>query len=205
MASHIAKALLDINAVELRPHDYFTWTSGLKSPIYCDNRITMSYPEVRKQIAAGLAQLVQEHFPECQVLAGVATAGIPHAAFLADHTNLPMVYVRDAKKKHGKTNQIEGRVAPGAKVVVVEDLISTGISSIGAVEALREAGVEVLGVVAIYSYLLNKSKEAFAAANCKLVTLTNYDELVQVASETGYIQPSDLAELIAWRDALNNN
>lgn len=202
IGKNIAKNLLEIKAVELRPNDYFTWTSGLKSPIYCDNRLTMSYPKVRKEIAAGLSALIKEKYPDVEVVAGTATAGIPHAAWVSDILDLPMVYVRDSKKKHGKTNQIEGRVTKGNKVVVVEDLISTGISSINVVKALEEVGCEVLGVVAIFSYLINKSKEAFKEANIDFVTLTNYDLLIEEAKEQGYIKEEDINELVSWRDNL---
>lgn len=202
IGQEVAKNLLEIKAVELRPNDYFTWTSGLKSPIYCDNRLTMSYPRVRKLIAQGLVELVKQNFPEAQVIAGTATAGIPHAAWVSDILELPMIYVRDSKKKHGKTNQIEGRVAKGEKVVVVEDLISTGISSINVVKALEEAGCEVLGVVAIYSYLIQKSKDAFAEAKVEYHTLTNYDLLLEEATKQGYIKEEDIEELIAWRNKL---
>lgn len=202
IGKNIAKNLLEIKAVELRPNDYFTWTSGLKSPIYCDNRLTMSYPKVRKEIASGLSSLIKEKYPDVEIVAGTATAGIPHAAWVSDILDLPMIYVRDSKKKHGKTNQIEGKVAKGNKVVVVEDLISTGISSINVVKALEEAGCEVLGVVAIFSYLINKSKEAFKEANVDFVTLTNYDLLIEEAKEQGYIKEEDINELVSWRDNL---
>lgn len=197
-----AQNLLDIKAVELRPNDYFTWTSGIKSPIYCDNRLTMAYPKVRKQIANALASMIKEKYPDTTLIAGTATAGIPHAAWVSDILNLPMSYVRDAKKKHGKTNQIEGKVSTKDKVVVVEDLISTGISSINVVKALEEAGCEVLGVVAIYSYNLKKAVDAFKVANIEFTTLTNYDILIEEASQQGYIKNSDIAELIAWRNNL---
>lgn len=202
LGKDIAKSLLEIKAVELRPQDYFTWTSGIKSPIYCDNRLTMSYPKVRKQIARGLAELIKEHYPEVTVVAGTATAGIPHAAWVSDLLDLPMSYVRDSKKKHGKTNQIEGRITKDDKVVVVEDLISTGISSINVVNALEEVGCEVLGVVAIFSYLINKSKVAFEEAGVSYHTLTNYDLLIEEASNKGYIKAEDISELVVWRDSL---
>ncbi|RIY32214.1 orotate phosphoribosyltransferase [Psittacicella melopsittaci] len=196
----IAKNLLGIGAVALRPEpeNYFTWTSGIKSPIYCDNRLTMSYPLIRKLIAQSMADLIKEKFPGVEVLAGTATAGIPHAAWVSDILNLPMTYVRDSKKKHGKTNQIEGKLFPGQNVVVIEDLISTGISSLGAVQALREAGVNVLGVVAIFSYVLSKASQAFAQANCPLYTLTNYDALIEQAQ----LEAQQVQTLKAWRDAL---
>ncbi|RIY38842.1 orotate phosphoribosyltransferase [Psittacicella gerlachiana] len=200
----IAKNLLNIQAVALRPQpeDYFTWTSGIRSPIYCDNRLTMSYPLVRKLIAQSMAQLIKEHFPNVQVLAGTATAGIPHAAWVSELLDLPMTYVRDSKKKHGKTNQIEGLLLPQQNVVVIEDLISTGISSLGAVQALREAGVNVLGVVAIFTYGLEKANQAFAQANCPLYTLTSYDHLIEQALKDNLLQESQVAGLKAWRDSL---
>ncbi|MBF0713454.1 orotate phosphoribosyltransferase [Gemella sp. GH3] len=198
----IAKNLLEIKAVELRPNDYFTWTSGLKSPIYCDNRLTMSYPSVRRNIAKGLSLIIKENYPEATVIAGTATAGIPHAAWVSEILDLPMSYVRDSKKKHGKTNQIEGKITSNDKVVVVEDLISTGVSSINVVKALRETGCEVLGVVAIFSYLINKSKEEFEKENISYSTLTNYDALIEEAKIQGYIKEEDIAELVQWRDNL---
>ncbi|MDO4814072.1 MAG: orotate phosphoribosyltransferase [Gemella sp.] len=202
MGKKVAQDLLEIKAVELRPNDYFTWTSGLKSPIYCDNRITMSYPKVRRNIAQGLSDLIKEKFSNVTVVAGTATAGIPHAAWVSEVLDIPMVYVRDSAKKHGKTNQIEGRLQEGDKVVVVEDLISTGISSIKVVKALKEAGVEVLGVVAIYSYNLAKAVDAFKEEGIEYYTLTNYDLLIEEASKQGYIKEEDTAELIEWRNNL---
>ncbi|MBU0278432.1 MULTISPECIES: orotate phosphoribosyltransferase [unclassified Gemella] len=202
LAQEVAKNLLEIKAVELRPHDYFTWTSGIKSPIYCDNRLTMSYPNVRRNIANGLAQLIKENFSEVTVVAGTATAGIPHAAWVSELLDLPMSYVRDSKKKHGKTNQIEGLVKKNDKVVVVEDLISTGLSSINVVKALEEIGCEVLGVVAIYSYNLPKALAAFKEANVKYFTITNYDLLIEEASKQGYIKEEDKEELVKWRNNL---
>lgn len=198
----IANDLLAIRAVELRPNDYFTWTSGLKSPIYCDNRLTMSYPKVRREIARGMVAIIQEQFPEVEVIAGTATAGIPHAAWVSELLDLPMVYVRDSAKKHGKTNQIEGRINQGAKVVVIEDLISTGLSSLKVVEALEAAGCEVLGVVAIFSYLISKATEAFKEAQVACHTLTDYDVLINEATKQGYIKDTDVAALVAWRDEL---
>lgn len=198
----IANDLLAIRAVELRPNDYFTWTSGLKSPIYCDNRLTMSYPKVRREIARGMVAIVQEQFPEVEVIAGTATAGIPHAAWVSELLDLPMVYVRDSAKKHGKTNQIEGRINQGAKVVVIEDLISTGLSSLKVVEALEAAGCEVLGVVAIFSYLISKATEAFKEAQVACHTLTDYDVLINEATKQGYIKDTDVVALVAWRDGL---
>ena len=151
----IAKNLLEIEAVALRPNDYFTWTSGIKSPIYCDNRITMSYPKIRREIAAGLSEVIKKNFPEVEVVAGTATAGIPHAAWVSEVLDLPMIYVRDSAKKHGKTNQIEGRLLEGQKVVIIEDLISTGLSSLKVAKALEEAGAVVLGVVYLVTNLKN--------------------------------------------------
>lgn len=198
----VAKNLLEIKAVELRPNNYFTWTSGIKSPIYCDNRLTMSYPKVRKNIALGLSELIKEHFSDVEIIAGTATAGIPHAAWVSDNLNLPMIYVRDSKKKHGKANQIEGVIKKGNKVVVVEDLISTGLSSIKVVKALEEAGCEVLGIISIFNYLINKSKESFSNENIRYYSLTNYDILIEEAREQGYIKKEDIFELIKWRDEL---
>lgn len=198
----IAKALLEIEAVSLQPNDMFTWSSGIKSPIYCDNRLTMSYPAVRDQIAEGLKSLIETHFSGAEVLAGTATAGIPHAAFTAQKMNLPMSYVRSSSKKHGKGNQIEGRVLEGQKVVVVEDLISTGGSAIEAADALTAHGADVLGIVAIFTYGLNKGKERLAEAGYSYYTLSDFDSLVEVASETGKIEQSDIEGLISWRDNL---
>ena len=179
----IAKALLEIEAVSLQPNDMFTWSSGIKSPIYCDNRLTMSYPAVRDQIAEGLKSLIETYFSDVEVLAGTATAGIPHAAFTAQKMNLPMSYVRSSSKKHGKGNQIEGRVLEGQKVVVVEDLISTGGSAIEAADALTAHGADVLGIVAIFTYGLSKGKERLAQAGYPYYTLSDFDSLVEVASD----------------------
>lgn len=183
MKHEIAEQLLEIKAVFLQPNDPFTWSSGLKSPIYCDNRLTLSYPKVRKNIASGLAGLIKEKFPETEVVAGTATAGIPHAAWVSDLLDLPMVYVRSKAKAHGKGNQIEGKVEKGQKVVVVEDLISTGGSVITAVNSLREAGCEVLGVVAIFTYELPKGKELLGEAEITAYSLTDYTSLLDVAQK----------------------
>ena len=199
MKNQIAKHLLDINAVLLRPDTPFTWTSGIKSPIYCDNRLTLSYPQVRRDIEAGLCELVRSHYPECEMLMGTATAGIPHAAIMADKLDLPMGYVRSSAKKHGRGNQVEGLVKEGMKVVVVEDLISTGKSSIEAVEVLRELGCDVLGIVSIFSYELEKGLANLAEANVLNVSLSNYHALVEVAAQTGYISGDAVAKLSAWR------
>lgn len=198
----IAKHLLDIEAVALRPNDYFTWTSGIKSPIYCDNRITMSYPKIRREIAAGMSKVIKEKFPEVEVVAGTATAGIPHAAWVSEVLDLPMIYVRDSAKKHGKTNQIEGRLLEGQKVVIIEDLISTGLSSLKVAKALEEAGAEVLGVVAIFSYELKKAQDAFATDNVEYYTLTNYNFLIEEAVASNYIKQGDVEKLLEWRNNL---
>ena len=198
----LAKELLAIEAVALRPNNYFTWTSGIKSPIYCDNRITMSYPSIRKEIAAGMVEVIKEKYPAVEVIAGTATAGIPHAAWVSELLDLPMIYVRDSAKKHGKTNQIEGRVLEGQKVVIIEDLISTGLSSLKVAKALREAGAEVLGVVAIFSYELKKAHEAFSQAEVEYVTLTNYPVLVEEAVASDFIHQDDVEKLLEWRNQL---
>jgi len=200
MKHEIAEQLLDIKAVFLQPNDPFTWSSGLKSPIYCDNRLTLSYPKVRKNIATGLASLIKDKFPETEVVAGTATAGIPHAAWVSDLLDLPMVYIRSKAKAHGKGKQIEGKVEKGQKVVVVEDLISTGGSVINAVESLREAGCDVLGVVAIFTYELPKGNEMLGEAEITAYSLTDYTSLLNVAQEKGYIEEADLASLKAWKE-----
>ena len=199
----LAKELLAIQAVALRPNDYFTWTSGIKSPIYCDNRITMSYPSIRREIAAGMVEVIKEKYPAVEVIAGTATAGIPHAAWVSELLDLPMIYVRDSAKKHGKTNQIEGRVLEGQKVVIIEDLISTGLSSLKVAKALREAGAEVLGVVAIFSYELKKAQAAFEEAGVEYITLTNYPVLVEEAVAIDYIHQDDVEKLLEWRNQLS--
>jgi len=200
MKKSIAEQLLEIKAVFLQPNDPFTWSSGLKSPIYCDNRLTLSFPKVRKEIANGLADLIKEHFPETDIVAGTATAGIPHAAWVSDVLDLPMAYVRSKAKEHGKGNQIEGKAEKGQKVVVVEDLISTGGSVITAVDSLREAGCDVLGVVSIFTYELPKGKELLADAKIESHSLTDYTALLEVAQQKGYIKESDIASLQAWKE-----
>ncbi|PCF83365.1 orotate phosphoribosyltransferase [Staphylococcus delphini] len=202
MSKLIAKALLDIEAVSLSPNEMYTWSSGIQSPIYCDNRVTLGYPEVRTAIRDGLIELIQQHFAEVEIVSGTATAGIPHAAYISDKMNLPMNYVRSKSKSHGKQNQIEGARSEGKKVVVIEDLISTGGSSITAVEALQEAGAEVLGVVAIFTYGLNKADETFKAAGVPFYTLSSYDELIEVAREEGKISEDDIQTLVEWRNQL---
>lgn len=195
----IAKSLLEIEAVALQPNDPFTWTSGIKSPIYCDNRLTMTYPEIRDLIAEGFAAIIRERYPNAEVIAGTSTAGIPHAAWVAQKLNLPMAYIRDKAKGHGKQNQIEGKVLPGQKVVVIEDLISTGGSSIKAALAVREAGAEVLAVLAIFTYEFDSAKQAFEAEQVPLATLSNYSALIQSAVELGKVAADDVATLQAWR------
>ncbi|MFP7296070.1 orotate phosphoribosyltransferase [Neobacillus niacini] len=201
MKKLIADKLLTINAVALKPNDPFTWTSGLRSPIYCDNRLTLSYPEVRKEIAKGMQSIILEKYSDAEVIAGTATAGIPHAAWVSELLNLPMCYVRSKAKGHGKGNQIEGKVERGQKVVVVEDLISTGGSVITAVQALREAGCEVLGVVSIFTYGLEKGREAFAQEGIKSESLTDFPSLVEAAIEKGYISKNDQESLLSWSKA----
>ncbi|MBV6683192.1 orotate phosphoribosyltransferase [Bacillus sp. JRC01] len=199
MKKQIAKELLNIKAVFLNPSEPFTWSSGIKSPIYCDNRLTLSYPAVRKQIADGLVSMIREHFPEVDVIAGTATAGIPHAAWISERMDLPMCYVRSKAKGHGKGNQIEGKVLPGQKVVVIEDLISTGGSCITAVEALRESECEVLGVAAIFTYELQKGTDALSEHGIEAVSLSDYSSLLEAAGEEGLISGADLVELKEWR------
>ncbi|MBY0216539.1 orotate phosphoribosyltransferase [Paenibacillus illinoisensis] len=198
--NHIASQLLKINAVALRPQQPFTWTSGIKSPIYCDNRLTMSYPEIRNDIAEAFAAIIREQYPDAEVIAGTATAGIPHAAWVAQKLNLPMAYIRDKAKGHGKENMIEGIITEGQKVVVIEDLISTGGSSIKAAEAVRAAGATPLAVLAIFSYQLDKGVQAFEEADIQLQTLSNYTALMDVALAQGTIQESDFELLKSWRE-----
>lgn len=196
----IASYLLQIEAVALSPKEPFTWTSGIKSPIYCDNRLTMSYPEVREYIAESFAAVIRENYPDAEVIAGTATAGIPHAAWVAQKLNLPMAYIRDKAKGHGKQNQIEGLIKPGQKVVVIEDLISTGGSSLKAALAVKEAGAQPLAVLAIFSYQLDKAVNAFAEAGIPLQSLSNYGVLMDVALEQGKIEAEDMQSLKAWRE-----
>ncbi len=196
----IASDLLSIKAVFFRPDEPFTWASGIKSPIYCDNRLTLTAPEVRGHVEAGLAELIKENYPEAEVLMGTSTAGIAHAAIVAHLLDMPMGYVRSGAKDHGRQNQIEGRLEAGQKVVVVEDLISTGGSVIEVVNVLREAGAEVLGVVSIFTYGMKKGLERLAAADVKNVSLTNFDCVAEVAAESGYVRENDIARLIAFRN-----
>lgn len=195
----VAQNLLAIKAVFLSPNEPFTWASGIKSPIYCDNRLTMSFPNVRRLIAKGLAEKIKKQFPEVEVIAGTATAGIPHAAWVAEILDLPMVYIRSKAKDHGKGNQIEGQITPGQKMVVIEDLISTGGSVLEACQAAKREGADVLGVAAIFTYELPKGATNFNTAQLPLVTLTNYTTLIQTALEEGYISEDDLALLTAWK------
>ncbi|UZJ77220.1 orotate phosphoribosyltransferase [Fictibacillus sp. KU28468] len=204
MKQQIAKDLLSIEAVTLSVEHPYTWSSGMKSPIYCDNRLTLSYPNVRNEIAEGLKNLVLEHFPETNMIAGTATAGIPHAALLADRLDLPMSYVRSSAKSHGKGKQIEGKAEAGMNVVVVEDLVSTGGSVITAVQALREAGCNVLGVVAVFSYELAKGADNLAANNINVQTLTDFSTLIETASVEGYISQDDLSYLLSWKENPEN-
>ncbi len=199
MKTTIAKDLLKIKAVFLRPDEPFTWASGIKSPIYCDNRLTLSDHQVRLDVEQGLAQLIRENYPEVEVLMGTSTAGIAHAAIVGHLMELPMGYVRSGAKDHGRQNQIEGRLNPGQKVVVVEDLISTGGSVIEVVDVLRAAGAEVLGIVSIFTYGMQKGIDRLAAANVKNISLTNLDTVAEVAVAEGYIKPEDRARLLKFR------
>ena len=200
MKQLIAEDLLKIKAVFLRPNEPFTWASGIKSPIYCDNRLTLSDTQVRNDVENGLAQLIKEHYPEAEVLMGTSTAGIAHAAITAAILDLPMGYVRSGAKDHGRGNQIEGKLLPGQKVVVVEDLISTGGSCIEVVNVLREAGADVLGIVSIFTYGMKKGLERLAAAEVKNVSLCDLDTLVEVAADKAYIAPEDKERLIKFRN-----
>lgn len=194
----IAKDLLSIQAVFLKPDDPFTWASGIKSPIYCDNRLTLSAPSVRKNVEDGLAEIVKEYYPDAEMLMGTSTAGIAHAAITATILDMPMGYVRSGHKDHGRQNQIEGKLEKGTKVVVIEDLISTGGSVIEVVDVLRKAGAEVLGIASIFTYGLQKGIDRLAAANVKNVSLSNADVLVKVAADEGYIKENDIKKLNAF-------
>jgi orotate phosphoribosyltransferase len=200
LPASIAGNLLEIGAVNLRPNEPFTWTSGIISPIYCDNRLTMSFPAIRDQIAEGFATLIRAHYPDTEVIAGTATAGIPHAAWVAHKLNLPMAYIRDKAKGHGKQNQIEGLIKEGQKVVVIEDLISTGGSSLKAALAVIEAGGDVQSVLAIFTYQFALAEEAFREEGIELQTLSNYTALVEEARRLGKISEADVALLQSWRD-----
>ena len=196
----VAQGLLKIGAVFLRPEQPFTWASGIKSPIYCDNRLTLTAPEVRTKVEEGLVALVKEQFPECEVLMGTATAGIAHAAIMAHISGLPMGYVRSGAKDHGRANRIEGKLEKGQKVVVVEDLISTAKSSLEVVDALREEGADVIGMVSIFTYGMRAAKEKLAAAGVKAASLCDLDELLEVAVDEGYIPAAAKARILAFRD-----
>ena len=196
----IAKDLLKIKAVFFRPDEPFTWASGIKSPVYCDNRLTLTAPEVRDDVENSLAQVIRENYPEVQVLMGTSTAGIAHAAITAHIMGLPMGYVRSGAKDHGRQNQIEGRLEPGQKVVVVEDLISTGGSVIEVVNVLREAGADVIGIVSIFTYGMKKGIDRLAEAKVKNISLTNFDCIAEVAASEGYIRPEDVERLIKFRN-----
>ena len=196
----IAKDLLSIKAVFFRPDEPFTWASGIKSPVYCDNRLTLAYPEVRTHVEEALAKTVKEFYPEAEALMGTSTAGIAHAAITAQIMGLPMGYVRSGAKDHGRKNQIEGKLEKGQKVVVVEDLISTGGSVNEVVNVLREAGAEVLGIVSIFTYGMQKGLDRLAAADVKNVSLTNFDVIAEIAAQEGYIASTDVERLIAFRN-----
>lgn len=200
MQKLIAKDLLSIKAVFFRPEDPFTWASGIKSPVYCDNRLTLTAPKVRTDVEQGLAKLIKENYPDAEVLMGTSTAGIAHAAITAHILDMPMGYVRSGAKDHGRQNQIEGKLEKGQKVVVVEDLISTGGSVIEVVNVLREAGAEVLGIVSIFTYGMQKGIDRLNAADVKNISLTNFDVIAEVAAEEGYIKSEDIKKLIAFRN-----
>ena len=200
MEKLIAKDLLSIGAVFLRPEEPFTWASGIKSPIYCDNRLILTAPKARGDVESALAKTIKENYPDCEVLMGTSTAGIAHAAITAHLMDLPMGYVRGGAKDHGRGNQIEGKLEKGQKVVVVEDLISTGGSVIEVVNVLREAGADVLGIVSIFTYGMKKGLERLAEANVKNISLTNFDVITKVAAEEGYIKEEDIERLIAFRN-----
>ena len=200
MKQEVAKFLLSIHAVFFRPDQPFTWASGIKSPVYCDNRLILTAPEARNYIEQAIASTVQEKYPQCEVLMGTSTAGIAHAAIAAHILGKPMGYVRVSAKDHGRQNRIEGKLEPGQKVVVIEDLISTGGSVIEVVEALREAGAEVLGIVSIFTYGMQKGLDRLAAAQVENTSLTDFDTIAKVAAECGYIKPEDISRLIAFRN-----
>jgi len=198
-AKKTAEYLLQIKAIKLQPSNPFTWASGWKSPIYCDNRKTLSFPEVRSYIRDSFAGMIKEYYPDTELVAGVATGAIAHGVLVAEKLGLPFIYVRSEAKEHGLGNQIEGYFEPGQKVVVIEDLISTGGSSLGAVKALKDSGCELLGMTAIFTYEFKKAADDFAAANCELHTLSNYSTLISAAVESGYINEQDVETLKQWR------
>lgn len=200
LKKEIAKGLLSIEAVFLRPEEPFTWASGIKSPIYCDNRLTLTAPDVRTMVENGLVEVIRENYPECELVMGTSTAGIAHAAIVGHLMDIPMGYVRNSAKDHGRTNQIEGKLLPGQKVVVVEDLISTAGSAVDTVKVLREAGADVLGIASIFTYGMKKGLERLAENNVKNVSLCNLDALVDVAAASGYIKEEDKAKILTFRD-----
>ena len=200
IAQAIAKDLLKVKAVFFRPEEPFTWASGIKSPVYCDNRLTLTAPEVRTDVENALAETIRREYPDAEVLMGTSTAGIAHAAITGHLLNLPMGYVRSGSKDHGRQNQIEGRLEKGQKVVVVEDLISTAGSVLEVVSVLREAGAQVLGIISIFTYGMKKGLDRLAAADVKNVSLTNFDVIAQAAADEGYIKPEDIARILAFRD-----
>ncbi|KKE78037.1 orotate phosphoribosyltransferase [Oceanobacillus caeni] len=202
LSQDLARDLLEMKAVQINPNEYFTWTSGIKSPIYCDNRLTMSYPTIRRKIVEAFVQKIKEMDEQPEVIAGCATAGIPHAAWLAERLDLPMVYVRSKPKGHGKGNQIEGEIKEGQKVLVIEDLISTGGSSIESAKALEKEGAKILDVFAIFSYGLKKATQQFEAANLSFSTITNFDELIDALVEDDKLNNQQKKELLEWRDNL---
>ena len=200
LKKEIAKGLLSIEAVFLRPEEPFTWASGIKSPIYCDNRLTLTAPDVRTMVENSLVEVIRENYPECELVMGTSTAGIAHAAIVGHLMDIPMGYVRSSAKDHGRTNQIEGKLLPGQKVVVVEDLISTAGSAVDTVKVLREAGADVLGIASIFTYGMKKGLERLAENNVKNVSLCNLDALVDVAAASGYIKEEDKAKILTFRD-----
>ncbi len=200
-ALQIAEYLLEIKAIKLQPANPFTWASGWKSPIYCDNRISLSYPQIRSFICDALSESIRNNFSNAEAIAGVATAAIPQGALVADSMNLPFVYVRSSPKDHGRENLIEGEIKPGQKVVVIEDLVSTGKSSLKAVHALREAGCQVMGLICVFNYGFALAENNFNESNCRLVSLCNYNDLLKIALESNYIQKTELETLEAWRKA----
>lgn len=204
LANDIARDLLKIKAVYLKPEEPFTWASGIKSPIYTDNRVTLAYPETRTLIENGFVEKIRAEFPDVEVIAGTATAGIPHGAIIADKMNLPFAYIRSKPKDHGAGNQIEGRVAPGQKMVVIEDLISTGGSVLDAIAAAKREGADVIGAAAIFTYELPKADKNFADEGVRLVTLSNYTELIHLAEQEGYINAEGLALLKKFKDDQEN-
>ena len=204
ISKEVAKQLLAIKAVQIKPNpnDYFTWTSGLKSPIYCDNRLTMSYPNVRQKITRAFMNMINQLGEKPDVIAGCATAGIPHAAWLANELDLPMIYIRSSAKKHGKGNKIEGKIEKGKKVIIIEDLISTGGSSINATLAAKEAGFDVIGVLAIFTYGLEQAKKNFAEKNIQYDTITSFDYLIDLLRDNGKVGEEEVKSLLDWRDSL---